>query len=139
MQVHPLRLSPGDDLRAALEDVLCQFKVQAAFVIQGIGSLSVAQLRFAGNEDPTELRGDLEILTLAGSISPDGAHLHMSVADAHGRVFGGHVARGCVVRTTAEILLALLPEHRFSREYDPGSGFMELVIRNETPTELNRR
>jgi uncharacterized protein len=101
-------------------------------VLQGIGSLSVAQLRFAGVEVPTELRGDLEILTLAGSISPDGAHLHMSVADSRGQVFGGHVARGCSVRTTAEILLALLPEHRFSREHDVRSGFAELVISSES-------
>jgi predicted DNA-binding protein with PD1-like motif len=135
MQAHPLRLSPGDDLRVDLEDVLRRLKSRAAFVIQGIGSLSVAQLRFAGDDDPTELRGDLEILTLAGSISSDGAHLHMSVADPRGRVFGGHVARGCIVRTTAEILLVLLPEHRFSREYDLSSGFMELVIRNEPPME----
>ncbi|BDB27523.1 DNA-binding protein [Cupriavidus sp. P-10] len=133
MQAHPLRLSPGDDLRGALEDALRQLKVPAAFVIQGIGSLSVAQLRFAGNEDPAELRGDLEILTLAGSLSPDGAHLHMSVADQRGRVSGGHVAPGCTVRTTAEILLALLPGHRFAREYDTDSGFVELVIRNEQP------
>lgn len=135
MQAYPLRLFPGDDLRVALEDVLRQVKLQAAFVVQGIGSLSVAQLRFAGNEDPTELRDDLEILTLAGSLSPDGAHLHMSVADPRGRVFGGHVARGCIVRTTAEILLALLPEHRFSREHDVSSGFMELVIRSEPPSQ----
>jgi predicted DNA-binding protein with PD1-like motif len=93
MQAHPLRLFPGDDLRAALEDVLHQVKLQAAFVIQGIGSLSVAQLRFAGDEDPTELRDDLEILTLAGSLSPDGAHLHMSVADPRGRVMWLAVAR----------------------------------------------
>ncbi|CAE6780248.1 hypothetical protein R69927_02467 [Paraburkholderia domus] len=135
MQAHPLRLFPGDDLRAALEDVLRQLKLRAAFVIQGIGSLSVAQLRFAGDEDSTELRDDLEILTLAGSISSDGAHLHMSVADPRGRVFGGHVGRGCTVRTTAEILLALLPEYRFSREHDSDSGFKELVIRNEPPVE----
>ena len=131
MQAHPLRLSPGDDLRIALEDVLRQSNWPAAFVIQGVGSLGVAQLRFAGNEDPTELRDDLEILTLAGSISSDGAHLHMSVADPHGRVFGGHVARGCTVRTTAEILVVILPDHRFSREYDSSSGFVELLIRNE--------
>jgi predicted DNA-binding protein with PD1-like motif len=131
MQAHPLRLFPGDDLRAALEDVLRQVNLSAAFVIQGIGSLSVAQLRFAGNEQPTELRGDLEILTLAGSISPDGTHLHMSVADPRGQVLGGHVGHGCVVRTTAEILVALLPEHRFSRERDADSGFMELVVRDK--------
>jgi predicted DNA-binding protein with PD1-like motif len=133
MQAHPLRLHPGDDLRATLEDLLSQVKLQAAFVIQGIGSLSVAQLRFAGDKDLTELRNDLEILTLAGSIASNGAHLHMSVADPRGRVFGGHIGYGCTVRTTAEILLALLPEHRFSREHDLSSGFMELVIRNEPP------
>lgn len=135
METCPVRLSPGDDLRGALEDALRELDVTAAFVLQGIGSLSGAQLRFAGIDEPTGLSGDLEILTLAGSISPDGAHLHMSVADAHGHVFGGHVARGCVVRTTAEILLALLPDHRFSREYDARTGFAELVIRAQTRKE----
>lgn len=134
MQAHPLRLYPGDDLRAAVEDVLRQDKrFGAAFVIQGIGSLGVAELRFAGAEHPTEIRGDLEILTVAGSVSPDGAHLHMSIADARGQVFGGHVARGCKVRTTAELLLALLPAHAFSRERDPRTGFPELVIRSVSP------
>lgn len=130
MQAHPLRLSPGDDLRGTIEHALRGHASHAAFVIQGIGSLSVAQLRFAGADHPTELRGDLEILTLAGSVSPDGAHLHMSISDAAGRVTGGHVASGCVVRTTAEILLVLLPAHRFSREADAGTGFNELVIRS---------
>ncbi|CAB3761817.1 DNA-binding protein [Burkholderia sp. MSh2] len=131
MQAHPLRLSPGDDLRASIEAALRRLGANAAFVIQGIGSLSVAQLRVAGADAPTELRCDLEILTLAGSVSPDGAHLHMAVSDGSGRVSGGHVASGCVVRTTAEILLALLPAHRFAREPDPRTGFNELVIRRE--------
>ncbi|CAM2174686.1 DNA-binding protein [Burkholderia latens] len=129
MQAHPLRLVPGDDLRASIEQALRRLDAYAGFVIQGIGSLSVAQLRFAGIDAPSELRGNLEILTLAGSVAPDGAHLHMSVSDAQGRVWGGHVASGCVVRTTAEILLVLLPAHRFSREPDAGTGFNELVIR----------
>jgi predicted DNA-binding protein with PD1-like motif len=130
MQLHPLRLCPGDDLRAALEAALTGHAAGAAFVLQGIGSLSVAQLRLAGAEQATELRGDLEILTLAGSLAGDGAHLHMSISDAQGGVVGGHVAPGCIVRTTAEILLVWLPEHEFSRELDvDGSGFRELVVR----------
>ena len=127
MHALPLRLLPGDDLRGAIEAALGSHT--AAFVVQGIGSLSVAQLRYAGIDQPTELRGDLELLTLAGSIAPDGAHLHMSVSDAQGRVFGGHVAMGCIVRTTAEILIAVLPDHAFSRALDVnGSGFDELVV-----------
>lgn len=153
---HPLRLGPGADLRAAIEaavDEACAAAAAAAsgreaavgalgtpsagpaaaFVLQGIGSLSVAQLRYAGLPSATELRGDLEILTLAGSVAPDGAHLHMSVSDAQGRVYGGHVAAGCVVRTTAELLLALLPGHAFSREADPASGYKELMVRALQP------
>ena len=128
VQALPLRLHPGQDLRLAIEAALGDYR--AAFVLQGIGSLSVAQLRYAGVDTAAALRGDLEILTLAGSLAPDGAHLHMAVSDAQGQVLGGHVAYGCIVRTTAEILLAVLPDHAFSRELDvEGSGFNELVIR----------
>jgi predicted DNA-binding protein with PD1-like motif len=129
MQVLPLRLEPQRDLRAALETMLAEQGATAAFVLQAIGSLSVARIRYAGMARGHELHGDMEILTLGGTLSADGAHLHISVADALGRVTGGHVEYGCIVRTTAEILVALLPDHRFSREHDPLSGFNELVVR----------
>lgn len=128
LQPWPVRLSPGEDVRAAIERAVADAGAQAAFVLQGIGSLAGAQLRYAGLPQPTALAGDLEILTVAGSVSPDGAHLHMSVSDAQGRVFGGHVAAGCTVRTTAEILLMLLPDHVFSREHDPRTGYAELSV-----------
>jgi predicted DNA-binding protein with PD1-like motif len=128
LSAFPLRLVPGDDLRAALEHIAREQAWSAAYVVQGIGSLSVAQLRYAGKDEPNELRGDLELLTLAGSLSSDGAHLHMAVSDEHGTVYGGHVALGCIVRTTAEILVASLPEHRFTREKDGRTGFAELVV-----------
>lgn len=131
MQALPIRLSPGDDLRQALGLALALHRAEAAYVVQGIGSLSAVELRFAGVDQPTSLRGDYEILTLAGSLSVDGAHLHMSVSDAQGRVLGGHVAPGCIVRTTVEVLLTLLPGYRFTREHDVQTGFQELVIRND--------
>ncbi|MET0964573.1 MAG: PPC domain-containing DNA-binding protein [Noviherbaspirillum sp.] len=129
MQTVPLRLRPDQDLRAALQAMLAEHGIDAAFVLQGIGSLSAARIRYAGMAQATELRGNLEILTLSGSLSIDGAHLHIAVADAQGRVTGGHVAEGCTVRTTAEILVALLPAHHFSREPDADSGYKELVVR----------
>jgi len=122
----PLRLHPGDDLRAAI--AAATRDCPAAFVLQGIGSLSVARLRFAGKPEPEECVGDLEILTLAGAVCADGPHLHMSVADAQGRVTGGHVAPGCIVRTTAELLLAVLPDHAFARRHDATTGYPELTI-----------
>lgn len=129
MEALPLRLQPHADLRRTLEASLDSGQHGAAFVVAGIGSLSQARLRLAGKEQPEALDGDFEILTLAGSISTDGAHLHMSVADERGHVIGGHVGYDCVVRTTAEVLLILLPEWSFTRERDPMTGFAELVIR----------
>jgi predicted DNA-binding protein with PD1-like motif len=125
----PLRLMPGDDLRRALEAAVAAQGASAAFVLSGIGSLSVTKLRFAGADHAIDVPGEVEILTLAGSIAVNGSHLHMSVSDASGRVVGGHVAHGCVVRTTGEVLLALLPGLRFAREADAVTGFEELVVR----------
>jgi predicted DNA-binding protein with PD1-like motif len=128
MKALPLRLLPGDDLRAAREAAVAAHDSGAAFVLSGIGSLSAAQLRFAGATEPRWLDDALEILTLAGTVSVSGSHLHMSVADAHGHVLGGHVGHGCIVRTTAEVLLVLMSEWSFSRERDPVTGYRELVM-----------
>jgi len=118
-------------LRSALEAAVAARLCRAAFLISGIGSLSQARLRLAGAAEPSALQGALEILTLAGTVAGNGSHLHMSVADADGRVFGGHVAYGCTIRTTAEVLLMLLPEWSFTRELDSVTGFAELVVRPE--------
>ena len=124
----PLRLMPGDDLRGALEAAVAAHGCSAAFVLSGIGSLAATQLRLAGAEQACAIDGDVEILTLSGSVAGNGSHLHASVADASGRVLGGHVAMGCTVRTTAEVLVALLPDWQFRREVDVATGHAELVL-----------
>jgi predicted DNA-binding protein with PD1-like motif len=132
MQPLPLRLNPGDDLRAALDAALSAHGAAAAFVVAGIGSLREARLRFAGRDALHHAVGDLEILTLSGTLGAGGSHLHASLSDADGRVFGGHVAPGCIVRTTAEVLLGVLEDATFTREPDAVTGFAELVIRPRT-------
>jgi predicted DNA-binding protein with PD1-like motif len=132
----PLRLSPGADLREALQAALAQRQAQAAFVIAGIGSLLHAQLRLADAAQATRIDGPLEILSLAGTLSPEGPHLHIAVADAQGRVTGGHVVAGCTVRTTAEVLLGLLPGWRFAREPDAATGYAELAITAPPATSI---
>jgi len=125
----PIRLMPGEDLRAALEAAVSARACNAAFVVCGIGSLAQARVRLAGAADVRTLVGDLEILSLAGTIAANGSHLHGALATASGEVIGGHLGQGCIVRTTAEILLALLPEWQFTREPDAATGYPELVIR----------
>ena len=129
MKVVPLRLQPGDDLRQALEAWIGEQQEQAGCLISAVGSLSLAQLRFAGAAEATVIRGELEILSLSGTLSPDGAHLHIAISGSSGAVMGGHLCVGSLVRTTAELVIGLLPEWRFSRELDPATGYAELVIK----------
>jgi predicted DNA-binding protein with PD1-like motif len=133
MKTFPIRLTPGQDLRAALEASILNQGCSAAFVHCGIGSLSKAGLRFAGANQPERLMGDMEILTLSGTVAASegktSSHLHMTISTSTGQVLGGHVAPGCIVRTTAEVLLALLPDWEFTREPDAQTGYAELVVR----------
>ena len=128
MRTLPSRLPPGTDLRRELERIVAASAEQSAFVLSGIGSLSHAGLRFAGADVPTLLAEPLEIVSLAGSIAAQGAHLHASISTASGHVLGGHLGYGCIVRTTAEVLVALLPEWTLAREHDPVSGYDELTV-----------
>ena len=105
----------------------------SAFVVSGIGSLTEARLRYAGEPTDSTIPGPLEIVSICGSLTPTGAHLHLAVSDASGRVYGGHAALGNVVRTTAEVLLALLPHGSLARELDVATGFTELVVRRRGP------
>ena len=50
------------------------------------------------------------------------------MADSRGAVIGGHLCTGSLVRTTAELVVCLLPEWHFWRELDPATGYHELRI-----------
>ncbi len=132
MLIHVLRLAPGDDLRSSLERSFTELSgvhgAKAACIVSGIGSLTQASLRYAQQPEGSSIEGPLELLSLAGTLSIDGAHLHASVSDARGDVKGGHVMPGCIVRTTAEVVIALLPEWEFRREVDSRTGYKELLI-----------
>ena len=128
MKVVPLRLQPGDDLRRALDAWMAEQQEQASCVISVVGSLSLAQLRLAGATQATAIHGELEIVSLSDTLSPDGIHLHIAISGSSGTVIGGHLCAGSLVRTTAELVIGLLPEWRFRRELDPVTGHAELRI-----------
>lgn len=126
MHGHPIRLLPGEDLRLALERQPAASG--AVFVLAGIGSLSAARLRFAGDAAPRDIAGDSEILHLSGTIAGGSAHLHAAISMPDGSVLGGHVAVGCTIRTTAEVLLLALPDWEMQRAFDAATGYDELLI-----------
>jgi len=132
MRTAALRLEPGSDLRAALEEAAAERGFSAACVVTCVGSLRRVELRvptLRGGSRTLALDGPLEIVSLVGTLAPDGAHLHVCVSDGIGRAHGGHLLRGAPVHTTAEIVLLELEDVRFARELDERTGFKELVIR----------
>lgn len=124
----PLRLLPGQDLKAELSKLSEQNQLSAAFVVSGIGSLSSLKLRLANSQTVLEKTEAFEILSLQGSLSKNGLHLHMSVSDSKGHVYGGHVMPGCLIKTTAEILILRCENFEFLREVDSATGYQELKI-----------
>lgn len=128
LKIYPLRLCPGQDLKQELEHFARQQLLQAGFVLTAIGSLSQATLRLADQTGDHLLAERLEILALNGSLCADGLHLHLTVADSQGKTWGGHLRPGCLIYTTAEIVLADSLAHRFSRQPDPTTGYLELQI-----------
>ncbi|MCP9850041.1 PPC domain-containing DNA-binding protein [Cyanobium sp. Morenito 9A2] len=123
-----LRLVPGDDLRGALEVLVRERAMAAAWVASAIGSLQGLVVRPAGSDRALQLAGPWELLSLQGSLGSGGVHLHLTAADAEGHCRGGHLLAGNVIRTTAEIALLLPGAVRFERQLDPATGYRELLF-----------
>ncbi|HEY9738403.1 MAG TPA: PPC domain-containing DNA-binding protein [Trichocoleus sp.] len=124
--LHPLRLGPGQDLKQALSDHAQQQSIQAGAIVTAVGSLQQAALRFAAQAEATVLQGPFELVSLVGTLSVYGLHLHCAIADSTGRTAGGHVMPGCLIYTTAEIVMAEVPEVVFQRRLDAQTGYREL-------------
>ena len=89
-------------------------------------------LRYANQSRATQLDGHYEIVSLTGTLSRNGSHLHASVSDSTGKTLGGHLMAGGEVYTTVELVIGVLPQLSFQREHDPESGYRELVVRQRS-------
>ncbi|WP_413288555.1 PPC domain-containing DNA-binding protein [Bdellovibrio sp. HCB337] len=128
VQPHAFRLKPGQDLKKELSQYCKTHQLQAATLLSGIGSLKVANLRMANANESKTLEGPFEIVSLIGTLSAHGIHLHISISDKDGKVLGGHLLDGCLIHTTAEIVLLESLDLKFDRQNDPETGYKELVV-----------
>lgn len=108
MHTLPLHLEAGSDVRQSLE-ALAREQGARGYVLSVVGNLSAAVFQCPGKPAPTRLRGELEIITLSGTLSPDGVHLHLSFSDGDCRVWGGHLEPGTLVLRGADLLVGFLP------------------------------
>ena len=134
MKTYALRLHPGQDLKLSLQAFAQRHRLEAGILLTVLGSLEQANLRFADRHFSCMLPGPLELVSLTGTLSYHGLHLHGMVADSFGRPYAGHVMPGCIVRTTMEIAIAELPHLSFQRAPDPRTGYLELTVELRQPT-----
>lgn len=129
MQTLTFRLKPGQDLFNEIESVVAEKNIEAGCVLSAVGSLTHATLRLANREYYSEYDGHFEIVSMTGTVSVHGSHLHMSISDGDGKTIGGHLVPGCKIYTTAEMVLAIFEDVVYKREYAEDSGYDELAVK----------
>ena len=129
MQAFTFRLKPGQDLFNGIEMVVAGKNIEAGCVLSVVGSLTHATLRLANREYFSEYDGHFEIVSMTGTISVYGSHLHISISDGDGQTIGGHLVPGCKIYTTAEMVLGIFEDVVYKREYAEDSGCEELVVK----------
>ena len=110
MQVFTFRLKPGQDLFDEIEAVIAEKNIEAGCVLSAVGSLTHVMLRLAGRDQYSEYDGPFEIVSMTGTVSIHGSHLHISISDGDGKTIGGHLVPGCRIYTTAEMVFAIFED-----------------------------
>ena len=127
MRTTPIKLAPGDDLRLRLEQ-LAREEQASGFVLGVVGNLSRAAFQCPGPPEPTVMEGDLEIITLNGTLSPTGVHLHLSLSDGACQVWGGHLEPGTIVQKGVDLLIGVLEQRDASPAPQAATPRIEIAV-----------
>lgn len=129
MKTYTFRLKPAQDLFDSIEEFVRDHNIEAGCILSSVGSLTHATLRLANRDYNTEYEGHFEIVSMTGTVSLHGTHLHIAMSDGDGVTIGGHLMSGCKIYTTAEIVIAEFEDEIYKRElYENDSGYEELVV-----------
>jgi uncharacterized protein len=127
-QSYAFRLKPGQDLKKEIQQFVADKKITAGWIGTCVGSLTQYNIRFANQPNGSSDTGHFEIVSLVGTLSTNGSHIHISLSDSTGKTIGGHLMDGCTVYTTAEIVIQSSDAFVFKREKDGTTPWEELQI-----------
>ncbi|XP_068231454.1 bifunctional protein GlmU-like [Palaemon carinicauda] len=132
-KVHILRLKPGQEVKQCLEDYVVGHAPNGVAIMTCCGSVTSAKLRFAADSNGVtdkiqHYNQNFEVLSMSGTVSKDGAHLHICLGDNNGATIGGHVMGDLKVFTTMELALCESTDVTLKREHDPETGYNELTV-----------
>jgi uncharacterized protein len=131
VKIHALRLKPNQDLKQEIEAFVKKENIEAGWIMTCVGSLTQANLRYANQPEGTKSNGHFEIVSLVGTVSVNGSHIHLSMSDSLGITTGGHLLDENLIYTTAEIVIGESKNHIFTREKDGSTPWEELQIKTK--------
>ncbi|MEI8597147.1 DNA-binding protein [Vibrio sp. M60_M31a] len=134
LNVIVVRLTKGMDLKQCLAQIVLEHGITAR-LNRFLRRLCVTNSSFVSRvPNPTLIKQEsLEIVSVMGTLTPEHQHVHISLSDEHGHVWGGHLMEGTIIDTTAELIIHSYPKLTFSREMDESTGYTELQV-NTTST-----
>ena len=133
-KAHAFRLKPGQDLKKEILQYVNEKQIKAGWISTCVGSLTNYNIRFANQPLGSSGSGHFEIVSLTGTVSINGSHLHISISDSTGKTIGGHLLDSNLVYTTAEIVILSSDAFIFKREKDGSTPWEELQVE-----QLNKR
>lgn len=125
---YAFRLKPGQDLKQEIENFVTVKQIKAGWINTCVGSLTDYNIRFANQPQGTKDSGHFEIVSVTGTVSVNGSHIHISISDSTGKTIGGHLMEGCKIYTTAEIVITGSDNFTFKRENDGTTPWKELQV-----------
>jgi len=128
LRCHSIRLHRGDDLLLSIRELARQKHIAAGVVLSGVGCISRGRLRDASGITIREISEHCEIVSLNGTVSENRCHLHIALSKEDLSTLGGHLCPGCIINTTCELVIAELSGQRIETEFDPETGYDELIF-----------
>jgi hypothetical protein len=135
-KAHAFRLKPGQDLKKEINKFVTDHQITAGWISSCVGSLTQYNIRFANQPQGSTATGHFELVSVTGTVSINGSHLHLSVSDSTGKTIGGHLLDGNIVYTTAEIVLLSSDDFIFKREKDGSTPWEELQVETRTENQI---
>ena len=130
MKVYVLRLNTGKKLKESINEFSLKNKVKAGIILTCVGNVTRAVLRMADTKTVKTFKdkGSYEICSLSGTLEKGYSHLHITISDRNGNVYGGHLKEDTIVGVVAEVIIGELDGIEFTRKFDKKTGFDLLEV-----------
>ena len=125
------RLKDGQDLKKEITKIMTENSIKAGVIVSLVGGLSKAVLRVPVVSDNDKAvktyEKPFEVVSVTGTLGSGDMHIHISISDIEGNVFGGHLKGGCMVRGTVEVVILVFDDAAYKRVFDEETGYDELT------------